>query len=204
MECPQLWRSIGQGRHRERHQVTGPRRASSSRQRTRLANACWLNREGDQVPRSQGSQTGSQRRQASGHIRRQPAMVCAARWPIRPRPATWSDAANFRMPLTQPRPNRFASTVSSPHGRWPGRPGMHKPACRTKPDVSRIARWSTLEPDLSQVCAGHGGPNQCPINQSTSNLAVRDAEALMRQAETSIAGQHRGGCFCRDEVRQCS
>jgi len=43
---------------------------------------------------SKGSQTGSQRRQMSGDIRRQPAMVCAARWPIRPRLATCSDAAN--------------------------------------------------------------------------------------------------------------
>jgi hypothetical protein len=41
-----------------------------------------------------GSQTGSQRRQASGHIRRQPAMVGAARLPIRPRPATSSDGAD--------------------------------------------------------------------------------------------------------------
>jgi hypothetical protein len=41
-----------------------------------------------------GSQTGSQRRQALGHITRQPAMVCAARWPIRPRPATCGDAAD--------------------------------------------------------------------------------------------------------------
>jgi len=41
-----------------------------------------------------GSQTGSQRRQASGHARRQRAMVCAARWPIRPRPATCSDGTD--------------------------------------------------------------------------------------------------------------
>jgi len=39
-----------------------------------------------------GSQTGSQRRQTSGHIRRQRAMVSAARPPIRPCPATSSDA----------------------------------------------------------------------------------------------------------------
>jgi hypothetical protein len=41
-----------------------------------------------------GSQTGSQHRQASGHIRRQPAMVGAARWPIRPHPATCSDGTD--------------------------------------------------------------------------------------------------------------
>jgi len=40
------------------------------------------------------SQTGSQRRQASGHARRQPAMVGAASWPIRPHPATCSDTAD--------------------------------------------------------------------------------------------------------------
>jgi [ribosomal protein S5]-alanine N-acetyltransferase len=40
-----------------------------------------------------GSQTGSQHRQASGHIRRQPAMVSAARSPIRPHSATCSDGA---------------------------------------------------------------------------------------------------------------
>jgi hypothetical protein len=42
----------------------------------------------------QGSQTGSQCWQTSGHIRRQRAMVCAARSPIRPRPATCSDATD--------------------------------------------------------------------------------------------------------------
>ena len=41
-----------------------------------------------------GSQTGSQRWQASGHVRRQPATVSPARWPIRPHPATYSDAAD--------------------------------------------------------------------------------------------------------------
>ena len=41
-----------------------------------------------------GSQTGSQRRQASGHIRRRPAMVGAARLPVRPRPATSGDVAD--------------------------------------------------------------------------------------------------------------
>jgi len=41
-----------------------------------------------------GSQTGSQRRQTSGHTRRQPAMVCAARSPIRPHPATSSHTAH--------------------------------------------------------------------------------------------------------------
>ena len=41
-----------------------------------------------------GSQTGSQRQQTPGHVGRQPAMVSAACWPIRPRPATCSDAAN--------------------------------------------------------------------------------------------------------------
>jgi hypothetical protein len=41
-----------------------------------------------------GSQTGSQRRQASGHIRRQRAMICAARWFIRPHPATCSDGTD--------------------------------------------------------------------------------------------------------------
>jgi hypothetical protein len=40
-----------------------------------------------------GSQTGSQHRQTPGHIRRQPATVVAARSPIRPHPATYSDAA---------------------------------------------------------------------------------------------------------------
>ena len=49
-------------------------------------------RSGSPVPR--GANPPSQRRQVSGHIRRQPAMVGAARWPIRPRLATCSDAAN--------------------------------------------------------------------------------------------------------------
>jgi hypothetical protein len=40
-----------------------------------------------------GSQTGSQCRQTSGHIRRQPAMVSPARSPIGPHPATSSDGA---------------------------------------------------------------------------------------------------------------
>jgi len=40
-----------------------------------------------------GSQTGSQRQQTSGHTRRQRAMVSPASWPIRPCPATCSDAA---------------------------------------------------------------------------------------------------------------
>src|SRR5215468_5470670 len=43
------------------------------------------------IPRSQ---TGCQRRQASGHITRQPAMVCAANWPIRPHPATCTHTAD--------------------------------------------------------------------------------------------------------------
>ena len=45
---------------------------------------------------STGSQTGSKRRQASGHIRRQPAMVGAARSPIRSHSAAvsgWQEAA---------------------------------------------------------------------------------------------------------------
>jgi hypothetical protein len=41
-----------------------------------------------------GSQTGSQRRQMSGDIRRQPAILGAARCPVRPRPATCSDGAD--------------------------------------------------------------------------------------------------------------
>jgi hypothetical protein len=40
-----------------------------------------------------GSQTGSQRRQTLGHARQQPAIVSAARSPIRRRSATCSDAA---------------------------------------------------------------------------------------------------------------
>jgi hypothetical protein len=40
-----------------------------------------------------GSQTGSQCRQTPGHTRRQPAMVSAARLPIRPHPATCSNVA---------------------------------------------------------------------------------------------------------------
>ena len=41
-----------------------------------------------------GEPNGSQRRRASGHVRRQRAMVCAARWSIRPRPATCSDGTD--------------------------------------------------------------------------------------------------------------
>ena len=58
-------------------------------------------------PAPRGSQTGSQRRQVSGHIRRQPAMVGAARWPIRPRPATCSNEAmrlKSGRPAVRPRP----------------------------------------------------------------------------------------------------
>jgi len=40
-----------------------------------------------------GSQTGSQRRQTPGHIRRQLAIVVATRSPIGPHPATCSYAA---------------------------------------------------------------------------------------------------------------
>jgi hypothetical protein len=44
----------------------------------------------------------SQRRQTSAHARRQPAMVSAASWPIRPYPVTSSDlvdAPNHRLPV---------------------------------------------------------------------------------------------------------
>jgi hypothetical protein len=37
---------------------------------------------------------GSQRRQSSGHARRQPAMVGAGSWPVRPHPAISGDAAD--------------------------------------------------------------------------------------------------------------
>src|SRR5262245_44858698 len=64
-----------------------------------LQGACHLSCR-DQPPRPgrrprppiPGSQTGSQRRQTS--VRRQPAMVGAARCPVRPRPATCSDGAD--------------------------------------------------------------------------------------------------------------
>jgi hypothetical protein len=59
------------------------------------------------VLRGLGSQTGSQHRQTPGHTRRQPAMVSPASWPIRPRPATSSDAAyapEKRRSAVRPRP----------------------------------------------------------------------------------------------------
>jgi len=37
---------------------------------------------------------GSQRQQAPGYVRRQRAMVCATRWPIRPHPATCTHTAD--------------------------------------------------------------------------------------------------------------
>ena len=58
---------------------------------------------------------------------------------------------------------RRAVIKGFPH-RWQSRPAAtqtavrsYSSACRTNPDVSRIARWNDLQPDVSQVCAGHGG-----------------------------------------------
>ena len=57
---------------------------------------------------------------------------------------------------------RRAVIKGFPH-RWQSRPAAtqtavrsYSSACRTNPDVSRIARWNDLQPDVSQVCAGHG------------------------------------------------
>ena len=62
-----------------------------------------------------GSQRGSQRRQTSGHIRRQPAMVSAARSPIRSLPATSSDAAYAPENRTA-RQKRPAASLSGTQG----------------------------------------------------------------------------------------
>ena len=70
----------------------------------------------------QGSQTGSQCRHTSGHIRQPRAIVSAASWPIRRRPAPRSDAADApeKRKVSDPRswsivwPRRAAGAVSCP------------------------------------------------------------------------------------------
>jgi len=89
--CPRRERAIA--RHEPQAQAPG---GSSTYPAQQAWLAPWRSAKG--LPLSAGSpvgsQTGSQHRQASGHTRRQWAMVSAASWLIRPHPATCSDAAN--------------------------------------------------------------------------------------------------------------
>ena len=53
--------------------------------------------------------------------------------------------------------------------------GLHKSACRTNPEMSRLVRWSSLPAGTSQVCAGHSNPE-------AASHAVEHAES--RKYET--------------------
>lgn len=70
----------------------------------------------------QGSQTGSQCRQTSGHIRPPPAMVFAASWPTRPHLAPCGDAADAPEKGKSPTPTPPTSSVGDyVRFAWPGR-----------------------------------------------------------------------------------
>jgi len=110
-----------------------------------------------------GSQTGSQRRQSSGDIRRQPAMVCAARWPIRPHPATCSDGADA--PEKRRSECLLILSMQTGNGGRSCRARSEQPTAGTSASQCQVSMGPGLL-DLADSCAvaprGHGA-GQAPF-----------------------------------------